>query len=156
MKPPRARSDRIVVRNLDSEVLIYDRDRNQATCLNSFAAQVWSRCDGRTMPSAIAQQITRDTTDSIDERAVWLALAQLDGSLLLDEPCKVPAWVHGGSSRRQLLKILAVGAGAAIPVVTSIVVPSVADAASCIPSGQSGCATASDCCSFSCIGAVCQ
>lgn len=154
MKPPRARSDRIVVRNLDSEVLIYDRDRNQATCLNSFAAQVWSRCDGATLPAAIAQEIAKNTADSIDERAVWLALAQLGRSQLLDEPCKVPAWVLGGGSRRALLRTLAVGAAAAVPVVTSIVVPTVADAASGLPTGAP-CASHADCASGLCVAGTC-
>ena len=108
------------------------------------------------MKTAYAQSLKEQPTSkwqSLAEHA--LNVAQLAKSQLLDEPCKVPAWVLGGSTRRELLKTLAVGAGAAIPVVTSIVVPTVADAASGLPTG-SGCTIDSQCASGICLSGLCN
>ena len=43
---PRARADELVVRDMDSEVLIYDLNKDEAITLNPFAAAVWRACDG--------------------------------------------------------------------------------------------------------------
>ena len=45
-KFPRARVDKIISRKVQDELIIYDLARHVATCLNSFAADVWDRCDG--------------------------------------------------------------------------------------------------------------
>ncbi|HJZ82776.1 MAG TPA: PqqD family peptide modification chaperone [Pyrinomonadaceae bacterium] len=45
---PRARSENLVIRELDDETLVYDMERDEAHCLNQTAALVWQRCDGRT------------------------------------------------------------------------------------------------------------
>ena len=68
---PKAKTERLIVREIDSETLVYDRGRNAASCLNEFAARVWRECDGETSVAAIAAALGED------ERAVWLALLQL-------------------------------------------------------------------------------
>ena len=68
---PKAKSERLIVCEIDSETLVYDRGRNAASCLNEFAARVRRECDGETSVAAIAAALGED------ERAVWLALHQL-------------------------------------------------------------------------------
>ena len=65
---PKAKTERLIVREIDDETLVYDRSRDAATCLNEFAAKVWRRCDGETSVAGIAAALGED------ERAVWLAL----------------------------------------------------------------------------------
>jgi Coenzyme PQQ synthesis protein D (PqqD) len=81
---PKAKTERLIVREIDGETLVYDRSRAAASCLNEFAARVWRECDGETSVAAIAAALGED------ERAVWLALHQLTKAQLLTEPIAFP------------------------------------------------------------------
>lgn len=49
LKPlPRARSQKLVVQELNGETLVYDLQKHKAYCLNRTASQLWRACDGRT------------------------------------------------------------------------------------------------------------
>jgi hypothetical protein len=134
--------------------MVYDRELDRANCLNGFAADVWQRCDGQSSIAAIAQSIAEATGRPVDERAVWLAVDQLSRSRLLEEPAATPRSMFGKGGRRRLLKALKVAA-AAIPAVMSIVVPTIAQVGSCLPSGAP-CSDNVQCCSFFCFGGTCQ
>ena len=51
---PTAETERLIVREIDGETLVYDRRRNAASCLNEFATRVWRECDGETSVAEIA------------------------------------------------------------------------------------------------------
>src|SRR5277367_3245775 len=72
---PKAKTERLIVKVIDDETLVYDHGR--ASCLNEFAARVWRECDGEKSVAEIADELGED------ERAVWLALHQLNKSKLL-------------------------------------------------------------------------
>ena len=144
-KLPRARGENLVSRKVQDELIIYDKARDVATCLNSFAADVWDRCDGRSSPAAIAQALSQSRPEPVDERAVWLAVNRLSRAKLLEEPIKIPPAVPGRANRRELLRQLGLGAAAAVPVVLSVNAPTAAQAASCVPQGGF-CNTTADCC----------
>jgi hypothetical protein len=150
---PRARTDKLLVRRFDGDLMVYDRELDRANCLNGFAADVWQRCDGQSSVAAIAQGIAEATGRPVDERAVWLAVDQLSRSRLLEEPVATPRSVFGKGGRRRLLKALKVAA-AAIPAVMSIVVPTIAQVGSGLPNGAP-CATHSQCSSGFCAAGVC-
>ena len=40
---PKAKTERLIVREIDGETLVYDRSRDAASCLNEFAAQGLAR-----------------------------------------------------------------------------------------------------------------
>ncbi len=61
---PKAKTERLIVREIDGETLVYDCGRHAASCLNEFAARVWRACDGETSVAAIAAALSED------ERAV--------------------------------------------------------------------------------------
>jgi hypothetical protein len=151
---PRARTEGLIVRKLDDEVLIYDRDGDRATCLNAFAADVWERCDGRTTPATLARTLARERSQVVEESAVRLALDELSRAGLL-EPDGNTAPSRYGESRREVLRKLGVGAAVAVPMITSIVVPTMADAASCLGFGAP-CMTDPDCCSSNCVNGLCD
>ena len=44
---PKARHNKLVIQELEDEVLVYDLERNQAHCLNRTAALIWEHCDGK-------------------------------------------------------------------------------------------------------------
>jgi Coenzyme PQQ synthesis protein D (PqqD) len=132
---PRARADELVVRDMDSEVLVYDLDKDEAISLNPLAAAVWRSCDGTRSVAQIAEKLEDEFTgDQVPEGSVWRALDMLSRCDLLEERVAVPV----DSSRRDLM--MAMGKGAAlVPFVTMIVVPTPAQAASC------GCIAPGDC-----------
>jgi hypothetical protein len=127
---PKAKTKRLIVREIDGETLVYDRSRDAASCLNEFAARVWRECDGETSVAAIAAALGED------ERAVWLALHQLTKAQLLTEAIAFPPDMSAAKSRREIGVRLGLGAAA---FVTSIVAPMPAQAAS-------GCKTLGEVC----------
>jgi hypothetical protein len=127
---PKAKTERLIVREIDGETLVYDRSRHAASCLNEFAARVWRECDGETSVAAIAAQLSED------ERAVWLALHQLTKVQLLTEAIAFPPDMTAAKSRREIGARLGLGAAG---FVTSIVAPMPAQAASGCKTLGEGC-----------------
>jgi hypothetical protein len=151
---PRARTEGLVIQELPDEVLVYDRDRDEAHCLNQTAALVWKYCDGETTVTNIAKRLENElNTERVDEKIVWYALDQLSKDHLLEENVVPPALL-GGMSRREMVRVLGVAAVVAVPLVTSIVAPTPAQAATCLPSG-SACTASAQCCSGVCNAGVC-
>ena len=151
---PRARTEGLIVHELSDEVLVYDEERDKAHCLNQTAALVWKYCDGKTSISGIAQQLGSDLkTEHVDEKLVWYALDQLGKDHLLQETIVPPA-VLAGMGRRQVMRALGLAAVVAVPVVTSILAPTVKAASSCRAPGVA-CATSTQCCSGLCSGGTC-
>src|SRR6266852_2495799 len=132
---PRMRKKRLIVDELPDEILVYDLDRHKAHCLNHTAALVWRRCDGRTPPREIARRVQGDLDQPFSEELVWLALRQLNQIHLLAEPVGLPPKL-AGMSRRRMVRTLGIAAVVAVPLVTSIVAPTAAEAGTCATSGQ--------------------
>ncbi len=150
---PEARTEGLVVQELSGEVLVYDRDRNKAHCLNSTAARIWGYCDGKTPVAEIAREIEGELQTPVDEDVIWLGIEQLSKTHLLRECTALPEQ-KAGLSRRDVMKRIGVAAAVALPVVTSILAPSAAQAANCSASGQA-CTTGAQCCSGLCNANVC-
>jgi hypothetical protein len=139
---PLARTQGLLVEQAGGETLVLDTDRDAAHCLDAAASSVWLACDGTRSERDIAAM----TDLSLDD--VRTTVAALSARGLLDD---------AGSSRREMLRKVTVGAAAvavAGPVIRSIVVPSAAEAASCLPTGA-GCATGIQCCSTICNAGAC-
>ena len=134
-RAPKARRTKLVVKELANETLIYDEDNHQAHCLNQTAAFVWKHCDGRSLVPKLARLAEAEMNVRVREETVWLALKQLEESHLLETKSSNEAWFRT-RSRRELIRTLGV-ASIALPVITSIVAPTVAQAATCRTVGQS-------------------
>jgi Coenzyme PQQ synthesis protein D (PqqD) len=142
---PKAKTERLIVKVIDDETLIYDRARDVASCLSPLAAKVWRQCDGEKSVAEIADALGED------ERAVALALHQLAKSQLLTEAIAFPPEMTTAKSRRQIAGQLGLGAAA---FVTSIVAPTAAHSFSCGGLGAS-CQFNGECCSNLCILGIC-
>lgn len=137
-----------MTKQLDQELLVLDTETNKAHCLNEIASRVWSLCDGETSVAEMVRALSDGLGTQVDEKIVWMALGQLrKAGLLLEEPSLTDG--AGFMSRREAIRKIRVGAALALPVVTSILVPTAAQAASCLPSGQP-CTSDSQCCSGFC------
>jgi len=126
MKPV-ARRDGLVVRDLAGEVVVYDLERHEAHCLNETAAAVYRLADGRRDVAGIARDLAGGTVTG-EESVVSLALEQLAEAGLLVES-NPPSAGPDGLSRRELMRRVAVGAAVALPLVTSVLAPTPAEAA---------------------------
>ena len=139
---PRARTSRLVTRDLGDELLVYDLERHKAYCLNQVAMQVFRHCDGETTIPDMALRIANALGMPVDEQAVRLGLVRLEKAHLLDSP--VAQILH--TSRREMLRTLGRAAVVIVPLVTAITVPTSAQAASgCLPAG-SPCTGPGQCC----------
>jgi hypothetical protein len=145
---PLARSENLLIRELPEELILFDQQTKLAHCLNKTAALVWNWCDGQTTVAQIATNISRQTPVSVE--AIWLALQQLDKAHLLVEQLPVST----GISRRELARRVGLTALIAVPLVTSMISPYVAESATCKASGKT-CATSAQCCSGICSGITC-
>jgi hypothetical protein len=150
---PHARKNGLLVQSLAEELLVYDLERHKAHCLNQMAMGVWRLCDGQHSVAKIAEHLGGELDATAAEAVVWQALDQLSRSHLLQEP--LPATAGPGIiSRRAFLRKAAVIGGISImaPVVSSVLAPLPAQAASgnpatnsCVPVG-SPCAADYQCC----------
>ena len=150
---PQARKEGLVVQRVEDEVLVYDRDRHKAHCLNETAAAVWTHCDGKTTVEEMARLLETQLEVPVDEAVLGFGLDQLEKAQLLEEPMSRAS--NGNAiSRREVMRRIGVGAAVALPLVTSIVAPRAANAANCKTTGQS-CNGNGQCCSNNCTGNVC-
>jgi hypothetical protein len=141
---PRLRADGLVIYDLPDEVLVYDKVRDQAHCLNQSAALVWRACDGQLAPREIALKLTTQLAVAVPEDLVMLALVQLEEIHLLEQRGTIPT-SFPGMSRRQMARSLGLTAAVALPVITSIMAPTPAQAATCLAPGQP-CSPVTLCC----------
>ena len=148
---PLARKNQLVIQELPDELLVYDQDRDKAHCLNRSAALIWKRCDGRTSVEELRRIVSTELGVELEERAVWFAISQFSKDHLLESKSSVPAGMLQGMNRRQMVRTLGLAAVVAVPIVTSIVAPTPAQAATCIPTGGA-CTASSQCCSGLCQG----
>ncbi len=153
---PKARKNKLIVKELPGEVLIYDENNHQAHCLNETAALVWKFCDGQTSIPKMTRMLEKEMSIAVPEQTVWLALKQLEGSHLLDMSGSQQAWIPQ-TSRRAVMRTIGIAA-VALPLITSITNPTAAAAASCGAIGQSctGAPQGTCCPGLFCNGRFCQ
>jgi coenzyme PQQ synthesis protein D (PqqD) len=156
---PKARFDELVVSEVEEEVLVYDRARQEAHSLNPAAALVWRNCDGKKSVTDLALLLNSKLGLPPSEASVWGALERLEEANLLAEP--ITADAGDGSSRRDFMKKVGLATAAAgVASVITIGVPAAFAANSCVPHtdgcgggklniGQT-CTAAIECCSCLC------
>src|SRR5262245_21076225 len=127
---PKARTEDLVIRQLDDETLVYDLERDEAHCLNQTAALVWEYCDGQTTAKQAARSLQKKLGEAVDSDLVWLAVKQLQRYHLVERTKNSPAVLR----RDLVLKYAPLAL--ALPVIISITAPTVVQAASCVNFGD--------------------
>lgn len=126
---PTARKTDIIVQELDDEVLIYDLQIDKAYCLNETAAAIYRLCDGGNSVAAIKESTGRRLKKPVAEDLIWLALDQLRENNLLEKSGEMEI-NFGGISRREVIRKVGFASIVALPVISSLVAPTSANAAS--------------------------
>jgi hypothetical protein len=150
---PRARTSDLVVKGVREEFLVYDLARHRAHSLNRVAAAVWRACDGTRGVAALGVAAARESGQPVPIEAVRYALQSLGRAQLLEGPVE-----EGGLTRRQVMARLGTAAAAALPLVTTIVAPTAAQAQSaqaCLSENVGPCTSDAQCCKFACGGENC-
>lgn len=147
---PQARTSDLVVKGVGEELLVYDLARHRAHSLNRVAAAVWRACDGTRGVAALGQAAARESGQAVPVDAVRYALQSLGRAQLMEGPV-----AEGGLTRREVMARLGTAAAVALPLVTTIIAPTSAQAASCLVENEGPCVTASQCCANGCGGANC-
>jgi hypothetical protein len=147
---PLARTQDVVVKAVRDELLVYDLARHHAHSLNAVAAAVWQRCDGTRDPATLAAELGAEGR-TVTVEVVRYALVELRRARLLTDADAEPA-----VTRRELMRRLGTAAAVALPVVTSIVAPTPAQAQSpgvCHPLCETGPALNVEC--DPCVAQIC-
>jgi hypothetical protein len=137
MTMPCARKNEILSEKLVAETMIYDKVSHRAHVLNQTVALVWESADGRNSVDEIAQILHRELGIPVDRSVVLLALQELSESGLLQEPVQAESGPEKFTRRQVAQRLALAGASLAlVPVVTSVVAPTPAMAASSISQSQ--------------------
>ena len=146
---PLARTDALIIKELQDEVLVYDLKRHKAHCLNQASAIVWKHCDGRVTIAEMTRLLEKELAAPVDADVVWLALTQLRRFHLLEEAREKTGMMK--VTRRDLVRKY-LPAALTLPLILSIPAPTAAQAASgCAGVGQS-CAVLPCCVRLFCAG----
>jgi hypothetical protein len=137
MKMPCARRNDILSEKLVAETMVYDKINHRAHVLNQTVALVWESADGRKSVDEIAEVLHRELGLPADRNVVLLALQELSESGLLEEPVQPEAAPEKLTRRQVAQRLTLAGASLAlVPLVTSVLAPTPAMAASSISQGQ--------------------
>jgi uncharacterized protein YwlG (UPF0340 family) len=143
-KFPQARYDDIVVQEVAEEVLVCNLTNNHVSCLNVTSAEIWKLCNGKRSVAEITRILQKTFSLSVTEDLVLLALDQFSRENLLVEKVESNI-IFNNVSRREVIKRVGLASMIALPMVSSIVMPTAAQAQSgcTIPNAANGCPCAS-------------
>lgn len=146
---PAARADGLLVEKVGNDTVVYDVEAKEAHCLKGLASLVFAGADGKTSAEDLAAAAEKSLGEPVTYAQVQDAIAQLEGIALLD----TPLLLKDGLSRREVVKKAGyAGAAATVlsPLITTLMTPTAAFAASSIATGCSGCGKNPDCVSNHC------
>jgi hypothetical protein len=106
---PHARRNKLLIRQIGDETVVYDLERDRAHCLTPTATLIWRLCDGQSTVADIARRVEQEMNIKIDDEVVWLALNRLEQAHLLRDLLLRPREITG-ISRRQAIELGLAGA----------------------------------------------
>lgn len=119
-KLPLAKTEDIVVQNVEDEILIYDLLTNKAFCLNETSAIIYKACDGKTDFDELKSK--HQFTDDL----IFFALDNLKKENLIKEDFISPL---KGINRRVMIKKIGLATAVALPIIVAIAAPTAVQAA---------------------------
>lgn len=144
MKLPKVKTKDILVQHHAGEILIYDLSISKAYCLNETSAIVYQTCDGETTLAEVKNR------HQLSDDLIYLALDQLHKERLLgeNEDYRSPL---ANINRREAIRRAGLASLAALPVISVLIAPQAANAASLFAPGsrtlRQSCVSPVDCAS---------
>jgi hypothetical protein len=131
---PRARTTELLIEELEDELLVYDLAADRAHRLNGTAAVVFRNADGTRTVEDLVDVLAGEVGVLADEDLVLITLDELVEAGLVEDYTKRSTKESRTSRRKFIQRAGAVGAAAAaLPIVHSIIAPTVAQAQTCGP-----------------------
>src|SRR4051812_1581088 len=132
---PVARSREIILQEIKKEILIYDLNTHKAYCLNEISSVVYQACDGRTTSEELKSK--HNLTDEI----ISLAIDDLLKENLVENVDGDFFSPLSRLSRREIIRKIGLTSMIALPLISSLVAPTAAQAqskaaAACTAPGQ--------------------
>lgn len=125
MKLPNIKEN-LLVQNLPDEILVFDVSTNKSYCLNETAKIVFNACDG----------VKTFNDVDLSEEIIYLSLDELKKNNLIQDNYGSP---YSGINRREVIRKIGLASMIALPVISSLSLPTAAAASSlCVGNGQSG------------------
>jgi hypothetical protein len=121
LRPRSIPTDGIIVREIETETLLYDEKTHRAWCLNRSSACIWRLCDGGHTVQQIAEAAGRELNAMVNEDLVLLTIEELRQKNLMHES-SAPLLSHG-ISRRSMMGRTGIAAAALLPVIAAIAAP---------------------------------
>ena len=144
----------LIVKSLENELLLFERETSTAHCLNEIAGEIWAACEQQRTAAEVTEFLRLRRLD-LQQEIVFKCLKRMAASGLLEEiePENISI------ERRDLIRRAGLVAAALLPIaITSVLVPPAAAAASCAQLGQA-CSPTFHCCpggiTLGCVGGVC-
>lgn len=155
-RPTARMNDLLSTELVSGEIIVFDKQRNRAHCLNPAAAEIWRACDGQRTVADLAIFVATATGTAVDESVVWASVRELRSLHLLEELPAGTVPADGFTRRQALTRAGSAVAKAAVlvPLIATVLAPKSSAAASCQQPG-SPCTVGSQCCSGNCLGSVC-
>lgn len=126
---PLAKTKEILVQELENELLVYDLQTNKAFVLNETSALIFQLCDGTKTIAEISDSMSRKLKTLVSEDFILLALNELKKDGLLEDDAQLNSY-FAEFSRREMVRKIGLASMIALPLVSSVVAPSAAMAAS--------------------------
>jgi hypothetical protein len=120
-RPRKLQGNRITIREIEAEILIYDERTHRAWCLNPSSACIWRLCDGRNTVEAIAAGAAKELGSAVNKDLVLLTLEELQERGLLEGGTMQV--LLRDASRREMMGKIGLAAAALLPVIASITAP---------------------------------
>src|SRR5258708_37466403 len=105
---PSPRIQGLIVRELAGELVVYDKTRHRAFCLNPTVASIWKSCEGRTSPGQARRRLEAELGRPVPDAVVSFGVDQLGKAGLLQDAVS-SARKH--PSRREVLRSIGVAGG---------------------------------------------
>jgi hypothetical protein len=118
--------EHLSIQQIGSETLVYDERRHLAFCLNESSSVIWSLANGEHTIVQIARAASIQLKTPVSEDLVLFALKELQKDGLVEH---TPIAEAGKTiSRRAMLQRLGAGGAMLLPIVSTIIAPTAAQA----------------------------
>lgn len=128
---PKSRQSNLVVQEFENEVLVYDSKLNKAYCLNETARLVFESCDGVRTVTEISSLLAQKLKAKVTDEFIRLTVNDLQKNGLMEDT-GFPDDPLSAQSRREMIKKVGLASMIALPLISSIVAPRAANAASLV------------------------
>jgi len=123
---PRGIRQDISTPQIGSEILVYDRRRHKAFCLNQSSSVIWSLANGEHTIGEIRAAASLQLKYPVSEEFVLFAIEELRREGLIEQDAtSEPA---PAISRRAMMQRIGIGGALLLPAIAAIVAPTAAQA----------------------------